>query len=74
VDFICFFLITNFGRVQKGFQLINIYPNNEVIITTSSIFCISFRNMPNTGRIQILFRATCQEIFKKLKGSVVLKS
>ena len=27
-------LTPNFGRVRKRFQLINIYPNHEVIITT----------------------------------------
>jgi hypothetical protein len=29
-----FALIPNFGGVRKRFQLINIYPNHEVIITT----------------------------------------
>jgi hypothetical protein len=31
-----FFLIPHFGRVRKRLQLINIYPNHEVIITTLS--------------------------------------
>jgi len=34
VNLFNFALIPNFGGVRKRFQLINIYPNHEVIITT----------------------------------------
>jgi len=54
-----FFSIHNFGSVQKEFQLTNIYPNIEVIVTTQPIFRTCVRNMPKTAGIQIPFRAAC---------------
>jgi hypothetical protein len=49
-----FTLTPNFGRVRKRFQLTNIYPNHEVIITTYSVSLFPQERSQKEGSFKLL--------------------